>query len=164
MNGRADENRGYLLEANFPQTVVSLLESYAEAAHPNCADPLPLLIDDLKVVKTSIGLLLNASIGYGPSHTLVYRLSLRHNYIEPTRSRLISLEAAVTILKLSMAIYPPGSWLTTQLVFEESSDSDEKFLQQWILRSGLASWAWRAISELRDDDDTREIAHCCRIK
>lgn len=132
-----DENRGYLLEANFPQTVVSLLESYAEAAHPNCADPLPLLIDDLKVVKTSIGLLLNASIGY-----------------EPTRSRLISLEAAVTILKLSMAIYPPGSWLTTQLVFEESSDSDEKFLQQWILRSGLASWAWRAISELRDDDDT----------
>lgn len=61
----ADENRNYLLEAGFPQRVVSLLEGYAESLKPEQSEPLPLSIPDLKIVKTSIGVLLNASLGYG---------------------------------------------------------------------------------------------------
>ncbi|KAH9951320.1 hypothetical protein B0H21DRAFT_718473 [Amylocystis lapponica] len=132
-----DDNRGYLLEAGFPQTVLSILEGYAESVQSNQPDPLPLSIPDLKLVKTSIGLLLNASIGY-----------------EPVKSRLISLEAAMTILKLAMSVYPPGSWLRSQQssINGTSSGSDEVILETWNLRSGLSSWAWRAITELRGDE------------
>lgn len=63
-----DENRGHLLEAGFPQEVVSLLEAYAgtiskDANSPR--EPLPLSVPHLKIVKTSIGMLLNVTIGYG---------------------------------------------------------------------------------------------------
>lgn len=65
-----DENRGALLEAGFPQTIVSLLEGYAESIpsnrHPN--DPLSIPIPDIKVIKTSIGVILNACLGYGALH------------------------------------------------------------------------------------------------
>ena len=70
-DGCADENRGYLLEAGFPQTVLALLEGYAEYVKPDQAgiDPLPMSIADLNIVKTAIGVLLNASFGYGkPLH------------------------------------------------------------------------------------------------
>lgn len=61
-----DENRGQLLEAGLPQAMVSLLEGYAETIPPEPhSRPLPLSIADLKVVRTAIGVLLNASIGYG---------------------------------------------------------------------------------------------------
>lgn len=62
-----DENRSHLLEAGFPQTVLALLETYAESVnskHPS-NEPLPMSIADLKVIKTAIGVLLNASFGYG---------------------------------------------------------------------------------------------------
>ena len=60
-----DENRGFLLEAGFPQTVLSLLESYAESVKPAQREAYPMSIPDLKIVKTAIGFLLNASVGYG---------------------------------------------------------------------------------------------------
>ena len=61
-----DENRGYLLEAGLPQAIVSLLEGYAELIPGNTqTEPLPLSISHLKVVRTAVGVLLNASIGYG---------------------------------------------------------------------------------------------------
>ncbi|TFK54932.1 hypothetical protein OE88DRAFT_1710689 [Heliocybe sulcata] len=128
-----DDNRGFLLEAGFPQTVVSLLEGYTESIPSNRhrADPIALSISDLRVIKTAIGVLLNCSIDY-----------------EPVKSRLISLEAAITILRLSAAIYPPGSWMTVQAPAESSED---ELIESWNLRSGLSSWAWRAISELRED-------------
>jgi hypothetical protein len=66
----ADENRGHLLEAGFPQEIVLLLEGYAGTIPKNTIstqDPLPLTIPYLKIVKTAIGVLLNASIGYGLS-------------------------------------------------------------------------------------------------
>jgi hypothetical protein len=55
-----------LLEAGVPQAIVSLLEGYAESipTQPG-SDPLPLTIPHLKVVRTAIGVLLNASIGFG---------------------------------------------------------------------------------------------------
>ncbi|KZT26246.1 hypothetical protein NEOLEDRAFT_1132274 [Neolentinus lepideus HHB14362 ss-1] len=129
-----DDNRGFLLEAGFPQTVVSLLEGYTESIPSNryCGDPAPFANPDLRVIKTAIGVLLNCSIDY-----------------EPVKSRLIALEAAVTILRLSAAIYPPGSWMTAQSP-AESSEGD--LLESWNMRSGLSSWAWRAISELREDN------------
>ncbi|CCL99147.1 uncharacterized protein FIBRA_01162 [Fibroporia radiculosa] len=134
------ENRSYLLDAGFPQTVVSLLEGYAEGVQSNHYDPLPLSIADLKVVKTCIGFLLNASIGY-----------------EPVKTRLISLEAAITILKLSMTVYPPGSWLVAQHPDDVvTPESDKHAIESWTLRSGLSPWAWRAISELRDDEEDNQ--------
>jgi hypothetical protein len=64
--GRKDENRAALLEVGFPQAVMTLLEGYAETIpSPPDPRPLPLSIPHLKIVRTSIGVLLNASIGFG---------------------------------------------------------------------------------------------------
>lgn len=64
-----DENRGYLLEAGLPQALVSLLEGYSEPIppppHPK---PLDISIPHLKVIRTAIGVLLNASIGFGATY------------------------------------------------------------------------------------------------
>jgi len=63
-----DENRGHLLEAGFPQEIVLLLEGYAGAIPKNVTqskEPLPITIPHLKIVRTAIAVLLNASIGYG---------------------------------------------------------------------------------------------------
>lgn len=63
-----DDNREYLLEAGFPQAVISLLEGYAESIPLTPTGHLPLSISDIKIVKTAIGVLLNASLGYRASH------------------------------------------------------------------------------------------------
>ena len=65
----SDENRGNLLEAGFPQTVVTLLESYSESIPPKrpLTDPLPIHPEDLKIAKTAVGVILNVSLGYGRS-------------------------------------------------------------------------------------------------
>lgn len=71
---------------------------------------------------------------------------------DAVKDRLISLEAAITILRLSTAIYPVGSWLLStspETSSEESADS-------WSLRTTLATWSWRAIDELRGDEDNRK--------
>ena len=69
---RSDENRGSLLEAGFPQTVVTLLESYSESipTKRRLTDPLPIHPEDLKIVKTAVGVILNISLGYGRSPAL----------------------------------------------------------------------------------------------
>ena len=59
----------------------------------------------------------------------------------------------MTILRLSAAIYPVGSWLHSS---PEASSEDGT--ESWGLRSSLASWSWRAIDELRGDEVTREYA------
>ncbi|KDQ33252.1 hypothetical protein PLEOSDRAFT_1099226 [Pleurotus ostreatus PC15] len=124
-----DENRGHLLEAGFPQEMVAILEGYAEkVSGPPFTEPLDLDVSQLKIVRTAIGVLLNASLGYSP-----------------VRHRLISLEAAITIMRLSVAIYPPGLWKRTP----HSPDNEDV----WELRSGISEWAWRTISELRENND-----------
>ncbi|KAG6889311.1 hypothetical protein C0995_001967 [Termitomyces sp. Mi166 len=133
-----DENRGRLLETGLPQAIVSLLEGYTEnLPRPSHTQPLELSIPHLRVIKTSIGALLNAGIGY-----------------DAVRFRLTSLEAPLTILKLSTAIYPTGFWYSaTNSSPDAVGDEDE-----WILRSGLSNWAWLALSELKDvKDDTLPI-------
>ncbi|KAI0336426.1 hypothetical protein GY45DRAFT_1238667 [Cubamyces sp. BRFM 1775] len=131
-----DDNRGVLLDAGFPQSVVGLLEGYAEPVKPAQQEALPISIPDLKIVKTAIGFLLNASVGY-----------------DAVKDRLVSLEAAMTILKLSSAIYPVGAWQRYDPTSEK--DSTEDPAEKWSLRSTLASWSWRAIEEIRggDEDD-----------
>lgn len=70
------------------------------------------------------------------------------------KRRLISLEAASTILKLSSAIYPTTSWVSA---FNESMESTTPFSgAEWTLRSQISSWAWRAITELKENPDDCE--------
>jgi len=153
-----DENRGHLLEAGFPQAIVSLLEGYSESLVPALQrEPLPLTIPHLKVIKTAVGVLLNASINFGTYVTKCVIIIL--NCVEdPVKFRLISLEAAVTIMKLSIAIYPPGSWAipTGKSTSVESSDFQANIIESWTLRCGLSNWAWRTISELKDVKDECE--------
>ncbi|KAI0037949.1 class II aaRS and biotin synthetase [Auriscalpium vulgare] len=68
-----DVNRGLLLEAGFPQTIVSILEGYVDLIPADHASQLlPLSIPHLKVAKTAIGILLNATVGYGARPFLGY--------------------------------------------------------------------------------------------
>lgn len=135
-----DQNRGHLLEAGFPQAVVSLLEGYTDTIpeEPQM-DPLPMSIAHLQVVKTAVGVLLNATLTY-----------------EPVRNRLISLEVAKTIFRLSTAIYPPAAWMrtTSNLHLLDTISTDvtfDRIAESWTIRAGLSSWAGRLISELQDD-------------
>lgn len=81
---------------------------------------------------------------------------MRDTPSEPVKDRLASLEAAFTILKLSVAIYPPGGWLhhPPPPTNGESSASDTDTFD-WATRVGLCQWAWRAISELGEDKDEK---------
>ncbi|KAH7930821.1 hypothetical protein BV22DRAFT_1101534 [Leucogyrophana mollusca] len=129
-----DPNRGQLLDAGFPQAIVSLLEGYADTVPSGpLSDPLPLSIPNLQVAKTAIGVLLNASVNYAP-----------------VKFRLISLEVAMTLIRLSSAIYPTASWMRSLALNSQESAADQ-IAESWSLRSGLSSWAWRLIAELRDD-------------
>lgn len=65
-NMTLDENRGYLLEAGFPQTILPVLDAYTESAtlgYP--MQPLILSKLHLDIVKTMVGALLNCSLDYG---------------------------------------------------------------------------------------------------
>ena len=151
----ADENRGHLLNAGFVDAVVQLLENYTLLSPSGSNGPLALYIPDLKLVKTSIGFLLNASIGFGALRRRPEQvLTGIDNTADLVKARLTSLRAVMTILKLSMSIYPPGAWLTQpELPVDDSPDPKAARLESWNLRSGLSSWTWRVISELRDADE-----------
>jgi hypothetical protein len=61
-----DENRAALLEARFPQAVIALLEAYAETIpSPPTGEPLPLTLANLGIIRTCVGVLLNASLNFG---------------------------------------------------------------------------------------------------
>jgi hypothetical protein len=53
----------------------------------------------------------------------------------------------VAILRLAGAIYPAGAWARSPAPHIPPEEFDES----WQLRSGLSSWAWRAIGELKDN-------------
>jgi hypothetical protein len=75
-NELIDANREVLLDAQFLHSVVSLLDRYAESTPPPGlpAKPLPLSIPQLKIMRTAIGVLLNATIGYGMFNLIGYLL------------------------------------------------------------------------------------------
>ncbi|SJL00348.1 uncharacterized protein ARMOST_03661 [Armillaria ostoyae] len=134
-----DDNRGALLGAGFLQAVVSLLEGYAKLIPPPPqTEPLPLSIDHLKVVRTAIGVLLNAGLGF-----------------DAVKDKLISMQVAGTVLKLSASIYPPGSWQGTS----SAEQTLESAHESWTIRSGLSNWAWRTLTELQDgkEEQIRQV-------
>lgn len=62
----SDDNRGFLLDAQFPQLVTSILEGYAETLPAiSSSQPLSLPTEHLKIIRTAIGALLNLSLNYG---------------------------------------------------------------------------------------------------
>jgi hypothetical protein len=60
-----DDNRQQLLAASFPQSVVSLLHRYSAVQVEPQTIPLPLM--ELKILKTTAGVILNTSLYFGPS-------------------------------------------------------------------------------------------------
>lgn len=129
-----DDNRGFLLREGLLQELVSLLSGYVELADaPPSTKPLEVSISHLKIIRTAIGVLLNASIGY-----------------EAVKEQLRSLEAPLTIAKLSAAVYPTGSWVTKTDEIVASRDA-------WLTRCTISSWAWRMISEFKDARDEIQI-------
>ncbi|THU78636.1 hypothetical protein K435DRAFT_769285 [Dendrothele bispora CBS 962.96] len=135
-----DENREFFLDAGLPRALVSLLEAYAETV-PSLppGKPLPLSVLGLKVIRTAVGVLLNASVGY-----------------EPVKLRLISLNAGMTLLRLSIAIYPSGSWLGASA--KDNAEGDEDLVESWTIRSTISGWVWRTLLELKDvKDETLQI-------
>jgi hypothetical protein len=89
--------------------------------------------------------------------SFIATVAFAHYGSEPVRFRLTSLEASVTVLRLSTAVYPPGRWaLEKAPLCPEDPATDDALLESWTLRSTLSSWAWRLISELKGDDDSEE--------
>ncbi|KAF8266452.1 hypothetical protein EI94DRAFT_1830630 [Lactarius quietus] len=127
----ADENRGQLLDSGFLNALVTLLQRYTDLIPPDKpTEFLPLSVAHLKVVRTAIGVLLNASLGY-----------------EPVKAALNTAGAPVTILRLTVVIYPTGAWARSPQPLIPPGEFEES----WQLRSGLSSWAWRATGELKDN-------------
>ena len=86
---------------------------------------------------------------------------------EPVKTRLVSLEAALTILKLSLVLHPAGAWVRTNPTTpdEEGSQTSEIIEESWNLRTGLSQWAWRAITELREEEEeTSELQPFCTYR
>ncbi|KAG8998705.1 hypothetical protein FRB94_005966 [Tulasnella sp. JGI-2019a] len=134
-----DDNRQRLLDAGYTDSVLSLLKAYSmdvSKVSETGTAAANATLNDLKLVKTAVGALLNASMGY-----------------EPVRGSLVSAGAPSTIVTLSSRLYSPGSWA--------SATSDDA-VEQWTWRSGLSAWSWRALETLKgsndDDDDNHEEA------
>lgn len=71
----------------------------------------------------------------------------------------MALEAAITILRLSTSIYPPGRWASVEAPLSpEDPATNEALVESWNIRSGLSGWSWRFISELKGGDDGEEDA------
>lgn len=66
---------------------------------------------------------------------------------EPVKTALNTVETPVAILRLAGVTYPVGAWTKNPAPYIPSGEFDES----WQLRSGLSSWAWRAIGELKDN-------------
>ena len=153
-----DENRGHLLESEFLTSLVTLLQRYTDLIPSDKpTDFLPLSVAHLKVVRTAIGVLLNASLGYGAStwlDYLDYQCQYRYHHKEPVKAALNSAEAPGTILRLAVAIYPTGAWAKNPQPLIPPGEFEES----WQLRSGFSSWAWRVAVELKDDGAPRDVA------
>jgi hypothetical protein len=74
-------------------------------------------------------------------------LTKAHSYPEPVKTALNVVEAPVAIFRLATTIYPAGAWARSPAPYIPPEEFDES----WQLRSGLSSWAWRAIGELKDN-------------
>ncbi|KAF5357793.1 hypothetical protein D9756_001613 [Leucocoprinus leucothites] len=124
-----NENRSHLLEAGVIQIVLLLLEAYNEKIL-RYDSQTQLTLFELRLIRTTLGALLNASLDY-----------------DEVKNRLNSLEAGQTTLRLVAQIYTPGSW--TRI----AKGSPQTVEEEWSLRSTISSWGWRLVSELRNVKD-----------
>ncbi|KZO95175.1 hypothetical protein CALVIDRAFT_483060 [Calocera viscosa TUFC12733] len=132
-----DDNRELLLATDYVESVLGLLESYLPwirlptEADPQSKQAQPLLLDDIRVIKTAVGALLNISAGF-----------------DPAREKLIKLGAPLVILRVVVGIYPAGGWAATS-----ASTSIPDMKDEWTWRSGVSNWAWRALDDWREPSE-----------
>ncbi|CAE7083088.1 unnamed protein product [Rhizoctonia solani] len=124
-----DANRQRLLDAGLLQLLLPMLDAYSQGG-------LELELEDLKVTKTSLGLLLN--------------ISMKNDIL---RKKLIELDAPTIVLKLSSEIYGVGSWTKTV--------SGEEEPENWTWRSGLSGWTRRLLESLHELEPTPEFNPSC---
>ncbi|KAF9451074.1 hypothetical protein P691DRAFT_808915 [Macrolepiota fuliginosa MF-IS2] len=124
-----NENRSHLLEAGVIQVVLSLLEAYNDKVSLDGSQPAQLSTFELKLIRTALGALLNASLGY-----------------DEVKNRLNSLEAGQTVLRLVTRVYPVSAWTKV-------SEGGPEDIEEWDLRCTISSWGWRFVSELRSVKD-----------
>ncbi|EJD53028.1 hypothetical protein AURDEDRAFT_110826 [Auricularia subglabra TFB-10046 SS5] len=138
-----DGNRQILLDNGVPQAVVGLLKSYSHRLPYDGQTYTELVsIPDLQVLRTAIGLLLNASLGY-----------------EPVRNGLINEGAPTVTLALLCTLYRPLDWVRN---YETPHQEDvAAFEERWKWRSGIANWASRFISEFTEQDTKKSFALEC---
>ncbi|KAF8507234.1 hypothetical protein JB92DRAFT_2735750 [Gautieria morchelliformis] len=125
-----DDNRQLLQAASFPQSVVSLLHRYSAVQIEPQTSPVPLM--ELKILKTTAGVILNTSL-----------------YFDPIRDYFISTNVPEMLLRLQTRIYPPCSWSAISYNQNEALNVKE----EWMCRSGFSNWASLALSELFRDND-----------
>ncbi|KAF8344201.1 uncharacterized protein EI90DRAFT_3028678 [Cantharellus anzutake] len=131
-----DINRGRLLDAEFPQIVLSILRSYVALlektpASSTLPDPASILsLQDLKIVKTAFGFLLNAGLDY-----------------KPVQSALREMKTQQLVLSLASSIYPPGVWRIPSKI------PQTELAEVWSWRSGIAAWSWRVLEVLAQSDN-----------
>ncbi|KZT59782.1 hypothetical protein CALCODRAFT_449714 [Calocera cornea HHB12733] len=148
-----DDNREVLLATDYVESVLGLLESYLpwirvpSEADPQSMQAQPLLLDDIRVIKTAVGALLNISAEF-----------------DPAREKLRKLGAPLVILRMVIGIYPAGGWAATS-----ASTSIPDLKEEWVWRSGVSNWAWRALDDWREpsedsDEEAKSIFDAASIR
>ncbi|KAG8970801.1 hypothetical protein FRC03_000018 [Tulasnella sp. 419] len=133
-----DANRQRLLDAGYISVVSNILGSCWTHLPENSGTSTYSLLD-LKVFKTAVGVLLNASVGY-----------------EPVQKTLLAAGTPLTILRVSSSLYPPGEWARALSSDVAGASGSQEKLDEWKWRSGLSSWSWRAIDILTDSGEEEE--------
>lgn len=88
INELSDDNRQLLLAANFPQSVVSLLQRYS-AIQVEPLSPLPVSLMELKILKTTAGVILNTSLFFGTSDRTLQLLFVSRRFFGRSNTRLL---------------------------------------------------------------------------
>ena len=105
---------------------------------------------ELKILKTTAGVILNTSLYFGMPLRLHDFISVFHSLhlTDPIRDYFISARVPETLLCLQTRIYPPCSW--SVIDFNQRGSSAIK--EEWKWRSGFSNWASFALSELFRDN------------
>ncbi|EJU05755.1 hypothetical protein DACRYDRAFT_98363 [Dacryopinax primogenitus] len=141
-----DDNRAIFLATDYVESVLGLLESYLpwirlpSEKDPQSKQAQPLLLDDLRVIKTAVGALLNISASF-----------------DPAKEKLLRLGAPLIVLRIIVGLYPAGGWASTS-----ASTSIPDMKEEWLWRFGVSNWAWRALDDWREpaedsDEDSKPI-------
>lgn len=155
INEHSDDNRQLLLAANFPQSVVSLLQRYS-AIQVEPLSPLPVSLMELKILKTTAGVILNTSLFFGTSYRTLQLLFVSRNFlVDPIRDYYVAARVPEILTYLQTRVYPPCSWAVIN--FDQNEFLNIK--EEWVWRSGFSNWASLALSELSRDNGEPSSSH-----